>query len=123
MFPASSGIGGGCYILTHNGTTLKNEFIDSREYAPKGSTFDMFQKDPLLAQDGGLAVAVFSELKGEVDVKCDNYGFHRRAASAFLSLLCLIDFCILSIIVLYALIQYSFKYYSLVLQLFHVYSF
>ena len=62
---ASSGIGGGCYILTHNGTTLKNEFIDSREFAPKGSTSDMFEKEPLLAQDGGLAIAVFSELKGK----------------------------------------------------------
>ena len=62
---ASSGIGGGCYILTHNGTTLKNEFVDSREFAPKGSTSDMFEKEPLLAQDGGLAIAVFSELKGK----------------------------------------------------------
>ena len=62
---ASSGIGGGCYILTHNGTTLKNEFIDSREFAPKGSTPDMFEKEPLLAQDGGLAIAVFSEFKGK----------------------------------------------------------
>lgn len=66
MFSASSGIGGGCYILTHNGTTLKNEFIDSREFAPKGSTFDMFKENPMLAQDGGKAIAVFSELKGTV---------------------------------------------------------
>lgn len=25
----------------------------------------MFEKEPILAQDGGLAVAVFSELKGK----------------------------------------------------------
>ena len=62
--PGSSGIGGGCYILTHNGTTRINEFIDSREVAPAAATSDMFVKSPIKAQDGGLAIAVFSELKG-----------------------------------------------------------
>ena len=62
--PGSSGIGGGCFILTHNGTTRINEFIDSREVAPAAATSDMFVKSPIKAQDGGLAIAVFSELKG-----------------------------------------------------------
>jgi gamma-glutamyltranspeptidase len=62
--PGSSGIGGGCYILTHNGTTKENQFIDSREYAPSGATFDMYVKNSKLAVDGGLAIGVFAELKG-----------------------------------------------------------
>jgi gamma-glutamyltranspeptidase len=62
--PGSSGIGGGCFILTHNGTTRENVFIDSREVAPAAARPDMFAGAPLKAQDGGLAVAVFSELKG-----------------------------------------------------------
>lgn len=53
----------------HNGTSLVNEFIDSREVAPKASTSTMFQNDTIAAQDGGLAVAVFSELRGAV-VSC-----------------------------------------------------
>ena len=62
--PGSSGIGGGCFILTHNGTTRENVFIDSREVAPAAARADMFVGAPLKAQDGGLAVGVFSELKG-----------------------------------------------------------
>jgi gamma-glutamyltranspeptidase/glutathione hydrolase/leukotriene-C4 hydrolase len=62
--PGSSGIGGGCFILTHDGATRENEFVDSREVAPSGATPDMFKGRPISAQDGGLAIAVFSELKG-----------------------------------------------------------
>jgi gamma-glutamyltranspeptidase/glutathione hydrolase/leukotriene-C4 hydrolase len=34
------------------------EFIDFRETAPAASTKDMFVKDPMSAQRGGLAVGV-----------------------------------------------------------------
>ena len=78
----SSGIGGGCYILTHNSTTLQNNFIDSREYAPSASTSDMFEKDPVKAQDGGLAIAVFSELKGIISLLADIIFFYSTTIGA-----------------------------------------
>lgn len=62
--PASSGIGGGCYILLYNATSGNSVFIDSREYAPSNSHKDMFVSDPMLAQDGGLAIAIMGETKG-----------------------------------------------------------
>lgn len=62
--PASSGIGGGCFILIYNQTSHYSEFIDSREVAPKAATQDMFNSDVLLAQDGGLAIAVPGEVRG-----------------------------------------------------------
>ncbi len=62
--PASSGIGGGCFILTHNATSGVNEFIDSRERAPAAATETMFVGDPMKAQVGGLAVAVLAEVRG-----------------------------------------------------------
>ena len=34
LSPASSGIGGGTYILVHNSSTNTQHFIDSREVAP-----------------------------------------------------------------------------------------
>jgi gamma-glutamyltranspeptidase/glutathione hydrolase/leukotriene-C4 hydrolase len=42
-------------IRSPNGTF---EFIDFRETAPAEATEDMFVKDPILAQHGGLSVAV-----------------------------------------------------------------
>ena len=62
--PMSSGIGGGCFVLVHNSTSGENVFIDSREVAPAAATANMFEAEPLLAQDGGLAVAVLAEVKG-----------------------------------------------------------
>lgn len=64
LSPISSGLGGGCFITLHNASTGENTFIDSREYAPSGATFDMFVQDPLEAQNGGKAIAVLGELKG-----------------------------------------------------------
>lgn len=64
LSPASSGLGGGCFIVTHNATTGYNEFIDSREYAPKEAQPSMFESNPIEAQDGGKAIAVLAELKG-----------------------------------------------------------
>lgn len=58
----SSGIGGGGFMLiSMNKTKI---VIDFREEAPAKSNRDMFLHDPLLAQVGGLAVAVPGELKG-----------------------------------------------------------
>ena len=71
--PASSGLGGGCYILIHNSTTNKQFFIDSREFAPGNATYDMFINNPISAQDGALAIAVPAELKG-LHLAWTNYG-------------------------------------------------
>ncbi|KAG0015910.1 hypothetical protein BGZ81_011477 [Podila clonocystis] len=59
----SAGIGGGGFMAIRlpNATV---EIIDFRETAPAGSTKDMFKKDPILAQTGGLAVAVPGEIRG-----------------------------------------------------------
>ena len=62
MSPASSGLGGGAYILTHDSTTGVNEFIDSRETGPAGSTSKMFFNRS--SRTGGLAVGTIAELKG-----------------------------------------------------------
>ncbi|CAE7343544.1 GGT1 [Symbiodinium microadriaticum] len=62
--PASSGLGGGCFILSYNASTGESYFIDSRETAPALATENMFVDDPLKAQWGGLAVAIPAELRG-----------------------------------------------------------
>ena len=62
--PASSGLGGGAFIVTYNATTGTAGFIDSRETAPADSEPDMFDINPQLSQDNGLAVATLAELKG-----------------------------------------------------------
>lgn len=64
LSPASSGLGGGCYIVWHNASTTKTRFLDARETAGAHATPDMFAADPLAAQDGGRAVAVLGELHG-----------------------------------------------------------
>ncbi|KAF9212163.1 hypothetical protein BGZ59_007145 [Podila verticillata] len=59
----SAGIGGGGFMAIRlpNATV---EIIDFRETAPAGSSEDMFKKDPILAQTGGLSVAVPGEIRG-----------------------------------------------------------
>ncbi len=74
--PAASGIGGGCYILSHNASSGVSEFIDSRERAPAAAYPDMFAADPMKAQLGGLAVAVLAEVKG-LHLAWSRYGSKR----------------------------------------------
>lgn len=62
--PASSGIGGGCYMLHYNQGTGESTFIDAREVAPSAATSHMFENQPMAAQDGGLAIAVLGEIRG-----------------------------------------------------------
>ncbi|KAF9910123.1 hypothetical protein EC991_007255 [Linnemannia zychae] len=59
----SAGIGGGGFMAIRlpNGTV---ETIDFRETAPAASFATMFKKDPILAQKGGLSVAVPGEIRG-----------------------------------------------------------
>ncbi|RCI02959.1 hypothetical protein CU098_010091 [Rhizopus stolonifer] len=59
----ATGIGGGGFMLIRspNGTY---EFIDFRETAPAGSHKNMFSRDPMAAQIGGLAVGVPGEIRG-----------------------------------------------------------
>ncbi|KAF9956778.1 hypothetical protein BGZ72_002464 [Mortierella alpina] len=59
----AAGIGGGGFMAIRlpNGTV---ETIDFRETAPAASFATMFKKDPILAQRGGLAVAVPGEIRG-----------------------------------------------------------
>jgi gamma-glutamyltranspeptidase / glutathione hydrolase / leukotriene-C4 hydrolase len=82
LSPASSGIGGGAFILTHKAAqgTKPSEttFIDSRETAPSGSKNDMFDANPQLSQDGGKAVATLAELKGL-------YEMHTKLGSGVIS--------------------------------------
>ncbi|KAI8999293.1 gamma-glutamyltranspeptidase [Gaertneriomyces semiglobifer] len=64
--PYSSGIGGGGFMVVYPGKGVINasEFIDFRESAPAAAHKDMYNKDPSLAQFGGLAVAIPGELRG-----------------------------------------------------------
>ncbi|KAF9435671.1 hypothetical protein BGZ76_005763 [Entomortierella beljakovae] len=59
----SAGIGGGGFMAIRlpDGTV---EIIDFRETAPAASFPTMFKKDPILAQKGGLSVAVPGEIRG-----------------------------------------------------------
>ncbi|WPK26812.1 hypothetical protein PUMCH_004173 [Australozyma saopauloensis] len=58
----SSGIGGGGYIVSTNGTDAIT--IDAREMAPNKAHKNMFVGSPTLSLFGGLAVAVPGELAG-----------------------------------------------------------
>ncbi|KAF9193210.1 hypothetical protein BGZ51_003959 [Haplosporangium sp. Z 767] len=59
----SAGIGGGGFMAIRlpNGTV---EMIDFRETAPAGAHSTMFKHDPILAQTGGLSVAIPGEVRG-----------------------------------------------------------
>ncbi|KAG2234762.1 hypothetical protein INT48_000111 [Thamnidium elegans] len=59
----ATGIGGGGFMLIRspNGTY---EHIDFRETAPAAAFKDMFVKDPMAAQVGGLSVGVPGEIRG-----------------------------------------------------------
>ena len=50
--------------MSHNSSTGDSAFLDSRETAPAAATETMFDVDPQLSQDGGLAIATLGELKG-----------------------------------------------------------
>jgi gamma-glutamyltranspeptidase len=54
LSPVSSGIGGGCFILSFNGSSGSSEFIDARETAPAAAKSDMFAANPSAARDGPL---------------------------------------------------------------------
>lgn len=62
--PASSGLGGGCFILGYNASSYKSLFIDARETAPLNSSQNMYVGNPSLSVNGGLAIAIPGELKG-----------------------------------------------------------
>lgn len=58
----SSGIGGGAFILSKHAHDIIS--IDAREMAPALAFKDMYAKNAVLAQVGGLAIAIPGELKG-----------------------------------------------------------
>jgi gamma-glutamyltranspeptidase/glutathione hydrolase len=66
IHPHSSGLGGGGLMLIYRADEKKTYVLDFREMAPAASTPNMYEKDPKLAQTGGLAVAVPAELAGMI---------------------------------------------------------
>ena len=69
--PASSGIGGGTFILLYDSSSEKAAFIDGREVAPAAATKDMFSGQS--SENGGLAIAVLGEIKA-MHYAFKNYG-------------------------------------------------
>ncbi|KAH9295136.1 hypothetical protein KI387_038724, partial [Taxus chinensis] len=61
--PASSGIGGGAFMLVRL-TTGEAEAYDMRETAPASASEDMYASNPLSKSSGALSVAVPGELVG-----------------------------------------------------------
>lgn len=61
--PQSSGLGGGFLAVVYSKETGTVDTLNAREVAPIKSTKDMFPDD-LSSREGGLAVAVPTELKG-----------------------------------------------------------
>lgn len=61
--PQSSGLGGGFLAVVYTKETGVVETLNAREVAPLKATKDMFPDD-LSSREGGLAVAVPTELKG-----------------------------------------------------------
>lgn len=70
---ASSGIGGGGFILSSKNDTKDAISIDAREMAPGASVQDMFEANPILAIVGGLSSGIPGELKG-LDVLFKRHG-------------------------------------------------
>ncbi|KAF9111458.1 hypothetical protein BGX27_004910 [Mortierella sp. AM989] len=70
MFSAGIGGGGFMTIRLPNGTA---EVIDFRETAPAGSHATMYKKNPILAQKGGLSVAIPGEIRG-LELAHNRYG-------------------------------------------------
>ena len=64
LSPGSSGIGGGAFVVVYNSTDDSSNFIDARETAPFAAYENMFIDNPGKSLNGGLAIAVFAELKG-----------------------------------------------------------
>jgi gamma-glutamyltranspeptidase / glutathione hydrolase / leukotriene-C4 hydrolase len=60
--PFASGMGGGGFLMYHNGET--SVVIDFREEAPACATEDMFEDNVEASEIGGLAVGIPGELKG-----------------------------------------------------------
>lgn len=66
--PSSCGIGGGGFLLVHDGRRHELRVLDFRETAPAAATASMYVRegkpDPRLSLRGGLAVAVPGEVRG-----------------------------------------------------------
>lgn len=62
--PASSGIGGGGFMVIWNARTQKAVALDYRERAPKQATAEMFVGKPGASEHGGLAVGVPGTVAG-----------------------------------------------------------
>ncbi|KAL4194413.1 hypothetical protein AMTRI_Chr05g68480 [Amborella trichopoda] len=62
--PASSGIGGGAFMLVRSAAYGDVYCYDMRETAPGAATRDMYEHNPAGKFQGGLSVAVPGELKG-----------------------------------------------------------
>ncbi|KAK4280969.1 hypothetical protein QN277_012519 [Acacia crassicarpa] len=64
VYPSSSGIGGGAFMVVRSSATSRTQAFDMRETAPLAASQNMYQNNPAAKSQGALSIGVPGELAG-----------------------------------------------------------